>query len=175
LVSHDRAFLDNVVTEVIAFEGNGVLREHVGGYSDWAEYQRTRADDAGHGTVASPSPSRVQARDRQSADSLSSTAPGGPKASAKAQTARRELGFSERHELTALPGRIEALEQRLAQMQQRFADPSLYRDAAQDSNRLQQELADVERELAAAYARWEALEAIRPELRGARLTQRKQR
>ncbi|MEO8974561.1 MAG: ATP-binding cassette domain-containing protein, partial [Casimicrobiaceae bacterium] len=160
LVSHDRAFLDNVVTEVIAFEGAGVLREHVGGYSDWAEYQRTRADDAGHGTVASPSPSRAQARDRQSADSLSSTAPIAAKASAKAQ-ARRELSFSERHELTALPGRIEALERRLAQMQQRFADPALYRDAAQDAKRLQQELADAERELAGAYARWEALEAIR--------------
>jgi ABC transport system ATP-binding/permease protein len=142
LVSHDRAFLDNVVTQVIAFEGDGVLTEHVGGYSDWAAY-RERADAQRAAAAAASDESR--------------------KAAAAAPAAERErprkLTFSESRELTELPARIEAHEARVNAIRERFADPALYRDAAGEVKALQAELERIEGELALAYERWEALES----------------
>ena len=95
LVSHDRAFLDNVVTQTIAFEGDGLLREYAGGYSDWADYQarRERADcaegDARHARGCGAAAHRAAAEHGRNA---------------------LELNFNEQRELAALPARIEALE-----------------------------------------------------------------
>ncbi len=159
LVSHDRAFLDNVVTEVIAFEGDGVLREHVGGYSDWADYQarhgRPRKSADPSGTAAPPRGGlagrkvdilrRIPLRSRSAARDGS-------------RAGREGLSFSEARELSALPARIETLEARVEEMRRRFADPAFYRDAAQEAKALRAELAQGEQDLADAYARWEALE-----------------
>ena len=153
LVSHDRAFLDNVVTEVIAFEGDGVLREHVGGYSEWADYQRRQraatkpADEVTHG-------SRAQRTDP--ASTVASAAIKPPPRIGRASHSR--LTFTEERELSALPARIGDLEARIETIRGRFADPSLYRDASQEAKVLSAELTQVERDLADAYARWEALE-----------------
>jgi ATP-binding cassette subfamily F protein uup len=143
LVSHDRAFLDNVVTQTIVFEGAGALREFAGGYTDWAEYaarQQVERRDAG---------SRTEAPARRPA--------------AVAPTRQREprlrLTYQEERELAGLPERIEALEAAVAALRLRFADPALYRDSPQDVPALQAELDRREAELAAAYARWEALES----------------
>ena len=145
LVSHDRAFLDNVVTQVIAFEGDGVLQEHVGGYSDWVAW-RARRD----GT------SKATARGREAgADARPA---GAAPARHAARPARSGLSFNEARELAGLPPRIEALEARVAAIRTLFADPALYRDAAQ-VKALRAELAQAEADLAADYARWEALEA----------------
>ncbi len=144
LVSHDRAFLDNVVTDVIAFEGGGVLREHVGGYSDWAEYVAREAA----GAIAAAGSASPASRSAQAAP-----------AAAQPGVRGGRLTFSEAKELAGLPARIEALESRVAQIQQRFADPSLYTDAAEEPQRLRAELAATERDLASSYMRWEALEA----------------
>jgi ATP-binding cassette subfamily F protein uup len=76
----------------------------------------------------------------------------------EARTGRSRLAFGEERELSALPARIEALEARVEEIRRRFADPSLYRDAAQEAKALHAELAQVERDLADAYARWEVLE-----------------
>jgi ATP-binding cassette subfamily F protein uup len=140
LVSHDRAFLDNVVTEVIAFEGDGILREHVGGYSDWAEYQ-ARSEDA-----------------RKQAGAPAKPAANRPPGRGAARTGRSALTFNEQRELAALPARIGELESRVEALHARFADPALYRDAALDAKGLHAELAQAERDLAEAYARWEDLE-----------------
>jgi ATP-binding cassette subfamily F protein uup len=161
LVSHDRAFLDNVVTEVIAFEGHGVLREHVGGYSDWAEYQarsgRTRGDAEGKvGTSAAR---------RNSASAQTSA----PQATVRTTTAGREksgshrvkLSFAEQHELSALPAKIELLEEGIEEARRKFADPSLYKESAQQAKTLQAELARLEQDLTTAYGRWELLEGRR--------------
>ena len=152
LVSHDRAFLDNVVTEVIAFEGNGVLREHVGGYSEWADYQRRQraatkpADEATHGRT-------------QRTDAISTVASAAIKPPARiVRASHSRLTFTEERELSALPARIGDLEARIETIRGRFADPSLYRDASQEAKVLSAELTQVERDLAEAYARWEALE-----------------
>ena len=162
LVSHDRAFLDNVVTEVIAFEGGGVLREHVGGYSDWAEYQarsegERKAED-GRTMASAVSPAKGGGNAAPSGNAAAAKAP------ARAAAARSRLSFNEERELAGLPLKIEAMEARVEAIRQRFADPALYRDAPLEAKALQAENTQVERDLAAAYARWETLEErkVRP-------------
>ncbi|MEO8040408.1 MAG: ATP-binding cassette domain-containing protein [Betaproteobacteria bacterium] len=133
LVSHDRTFLDNVVTQVIAFEGRGQIKEYVGGYDDWV---RQRA--------ASAAESRVPAErsDRQ----------------ARAKTAKSGLAFKEARELEALPARIEQLEAEQGTLTVLLADPDVYRDGEKVRS-ANARLATLAQELALAYDRWAALEA----------------
>jgi len=162
LVSHDRAFLDNVVTEVIAFEGNGVLREHVGGYSEWADYQArsetARKNASAPGAAPGPQGARAGGNAIAPAKSAAKKSPAQSPARNASRTGPGRLAFGEERELSALPMRIETLEARVEEIRRRFADPALYRDAAQDAKALQAELAQVERDLSDAYARWEVLE-----------------
>jgi ATP-binding cassette subfamily F protein uup len=143
LVSHDRAFLDNVVTQTIAFEGNGILREYAGGFSDWMDYKARRSaesdTDANAQRTAAPAGAAVAAR--------------------PARTNAQKLNFNEQRELAALPARIEALETATSGLRERFADPDVYREGAATIKALQDQLAAGEAELSAAYARWEALES----------------
>lgn len=142
LVSHDRAFLDNVVTQVIAFEGAGKLREYPGGYSDWAGYQ---ARWSGEELAPAPTPKPKPAKELAGA----------------ASAAKKRLSSWEARELELLPDRIEALEQAIAGLQQRIADPSLYRAGPDAARQLQAELSDREAELQGLLERWEALETRR--------------
>ena len=141
LVSHDRAFLDNVVTSCLAFEGNGRVKEYIGGYSDW---QRQRA--------AQPA-ARAAAPEK-------ATAPA-PKPEAKKTTAGKKLSYKDQRELEQLPARIEQLEQEQARLQASLADPELYRRDAAAFKTLGARAKEVESGLAQAYARWEQLEAMR--------------
>ncbi|MEP7207235.1 MAG: ATP-binding cassette domain-containing protein [Casimicrobiaceae bacterium] len=143
LVSHDRAFLDNVVTQTIAFEGDGVLREYAGGYSDWAawhERARAAAKPMPQAPAANPAP-----RPRVQTEALAA--------------ALRRLTPPETRELAALPATIETIEAAIAALHARLADPGLYRAGSDSAIELQQALAREETALATAYARWEALEA----------------
>ena len=142
LVSHDRAFLDAVVTQTIACEGDGVWREYAGGYEDWWRVQQAR-----------PKPAPAQ--------QAKPSAPAGkaPQAPAPAADAPRKLTFAERRELDALPERIDALEQEQKALALRLADPDLYRTAPQEVARVRERLHAVERELEAAMQRWETLAA----------------
>lgn len=135
LVSHDRAFLDNVCTNIIAFEGGGVVNDYVGGYEDWLR-QRTVA--APEPAVKQPSP--VKPRPRPAA-------------------ARQKLGYREQRELESLPQRIEELEAEIAMLQTQLADPALYRERPDDVATATAQLELREQELENAYIRWEALEA----------------
>ncbi len=161
LVSHDRAFLDNVVTQTIAFEGNGVLREYAGGYSDWEAYQRAHRE---------PSPSRSTRTDSKARSSARNTATTagkqpaladatGSRASPPSQKPRDSLSFREQRELEGLPAIIEALEGNVRAQQLRLADPALYSQGADAVVILQRDLDVLERQLATAYARWENLES----------------
>ena len=135
LVSHDRAFLDNVVTQVIAFEGEGVLREYVGGYSDWVRQRpvpTAKERDAGGGGKASVPPR------------------------AKSKSVR--LSYKETRELEALPRNIAALEAEQSQITAELAAPQLYRDRPERVQALQQRYAAIESELMQSLARWEELE-----------------
>jgi ATP-binding cassette subfamily F protein uup len=139
LVSHDRAFLDNVVTSVFAFEGNGRIEEYVGGYDDW---QRQRATP---GAAATPAPS---ATTRASPD---------PPLKTRA-TAVVKLSFKERKELEELPKRIESLETLVVTIEAQLASPEFYREPTGIVRDAVTRLETVQRELQAAYARWDALE-----------------
>ncbi len=112
LISHDRAFLDSVVTQVIAFEGNGALTEYAGGYSDWAQYQARREEER---RDALPKKDAAAASRAAAADATR-VAPATP---------RPRLTFNEQRELASLPAQIEALEARIGQIRGRFADPFL--------------------------------------------------
>ena len=146
LVSHDRTFLDNVVTSTIAFEGDGRWREYEGGVQDWlAQSQRSRQWAA----LSAPAAPVAPAAPKPAAE---------PPAAATA--ARRKLSYKEQRELEALPGRIEALEQEQAALTAELADGSLYsRDGARAAQ-LAARSAQIEDELMAALERWEALGSL---------------
>ena len=135
LVSHDRDFLDNVVTSTLVMEGNGRVGEYVGGYSDW-ERQRPVP-------VASPAakPAPVPVK------------PVPPPASGK-----RKPSFKEARELEQLPARIEALEARIAALTAAMAEPAYYQRDGAVIARDNEALAAAQAELDAAYLRWEELE-----------------
>ena len=147
LVSHDRDFLDNVVTSVLAMEGNGRVGEYVGGYSDWL-----RQGDASW-LRAQPDPGAAQAPARKN------PAPP-PAAPAPAPApARKKLGYRETRELEQLPATIEALETRVAELTAAMGDPGFFRQQADAVTAHNAELAQAQAELDQAYARWEALES----------------
>ena len=143
VVSHDRAFLNNLVTSVLAFEGDGVVNEYVGGYDDWVRQRPTAATTA----EAAPAPSK-------------STAPPTvptPAAAAKA----RKLSFKEQKELETLPADIERLEAEIAATTAAMAQADFYQQSREVMARTQSELAERQARLETAYARWEALESLR--------------
>jgi ATP-binding cassette subfamily F protein uup len=136
LVSHDRAFLDNVVTQSIVFEGAGVLREYAGGYSDWLR-QRPAA-------VLDRTPRKPEA----------------PRAVRTASQQRtQKLTYNETRELEALPAAIGALEAEQAEITRSLADATLYKDEPQRVATLQKRYGDIEAELMERLTRWEDLEA----------------
>ncbi len=145
LVSHDRAFLDNVVTQVIAAEGDGRWGEYAGGYADWQRVQAARAEaaEAGRDTAR-----RAAAPAAKAAEPKPGGAPNKP----------AKLSFNDKRELEALPDRIAALEAEQAALHARMADPALYQQAPQEVAQIKARLAALEDEIEAALLRWEELE-----------------
>jgi ATP-binding cassette subfamily F protein uup len=139
LVTHDRAFLDNVVTQVIAPEGEGVWREYAGGYEEWERVRRARVGAAVR-EPARPAPERTQRRGTSDAH------------------APTRLSFGERRELETLPGQIEALEQEYDSVSARLSDPTVYRDEPQEVGRLKDRFAALESRIEEAMRRWEEME-----------------
>ncbi|CAL8474639.1 ATP-binding cassette domain-containing protein [Caballeronia sp. S22] len=148
LVSHDRAFLDNVVTSVFAAEGGGMWREYVGGFSDW-QIQRERSERIAEDAA------RQTAKEAPKDDT--------PKESAAGRNAQRtvKLSFKEQRELEALPGRIAELEQEQKAIGARLEDGSIFAKDAKEGARLSERHAAIEEELLVALERWEELEAKR--------------
>ncbi|RKP59297.1 ATP-binding cassette domain-containing protein [Pararobbsia silviterrae] len=148
LVSHDRAFLDNVVTSVIAAEGEGKWREYVGGFSDW-QVQKARADEI------------VRAAEAAGNANAAAAAKAAPKDSAAGRNAQRtvKLSFKEQRELEALPDQIAALEAEQSEIAAKLADGSIYGKDAKEAQRLVERTAAIDDALLEALERWEALEA----------------
>lgn len=137
LVSHDRAFLDNVVTQVIAFEGEGVLREYVGGYSDWlVARQRAPAVEPAAAQRVPDKPAEAQQRQRSV-----------------------KLSYNETRELAALPEKIDALEQESAELNQQLLDPELFRTQPARGAQIHARIEEIEALLLELLARWETLES----------------
>jgi ABC transport system ATP-binding/permease protein len=145
LVSHDRVFLDNVVTQVIAPVGDGQWLENAGGYTDWVAYCERRQQHLD------------QARSQESGGGQADgkTAPRQTQGRANAQ----KLGFREQRELQALPGQIADLETEQAELTRRVGDPVLYAGNPAEARQLASRLAAIEVELLALLERWEALES----------------
>jgi len=139
LVSHDRAFLDNVVTSSLVFEGNGEVNEYVGGYSDWLRQRPEPAQEA----PTAGKPSRVGASGKQ--------------ATARKPSANPLTG-AERKELRTLPDTIERLERKISEYEERFAEPGFYDRDPDEIRAAGEQLAAAEKELEAALERWETLE-----------------
>jgi len=148
LVSHDRAFLDNVVTSTLVFEGDGRVNEYVGGYSDWLRQRRALA--------------RAPAARAPTAATTSAAARSAPAGAATAIPPKaRRLSYKDQRELDALPGKIQLLEEEQRGLQAAIADPELFRQSPDRAAAALQRLERLARELEAAYARWDSLESGR--------------
>ena len=156
IVSHDRRFLDNVVTSILVFEGEGRVEEYVGGYADWERYRvaigaPTSLAASVAPKAAAPLPgSRRPRRSRHRRPDSAAPAPA---------TARAKLSFKEQRELAALPGVIEALEAERETLRLRTAGPEFYKEPADAIRKALARLEAIDPELAAAYERWHALDA----------------
>lgn len=142
LVSHDRAFLDNVVTQTLAAEGDGYWREYAGGYQDWADCK------ARNKAVPEAAPTNENARGKS-----------GKSIRLRPDDEARKLGYKETRELAELPGRIGALEDEQKEITRRLEDPALYQGDPRTANALSKRLAEIDGELTALLERWEALES----------------
>ena len=136
LVSHDRAFLDNVVTSTIAFEGGGEVHEYVGGYEDWLRQSKSR-QEAGRTEKQTP----VQAAKPTAAE---------PK--------KKKLSYKDQRELDTLPGLIEKLEQQQAELEQQVSKPDFYQQDKDAVKAVLDRAEQVNRELQLAFERWEQLD-----------------
>jgi len=144
LVSHDRDFLDSVVTSTLVMEGDGRVGEYVGGYSDWLRQRAAPVETASKSSAKTAEPVR--------AASSASPAP------AAAASPKRKLSYKDQRELDELPARIETLETKIAEMTEAMNDPAFFqRDHAAVAAH-NAELAATQAALEQAYARWEALD-----------------
>jgi ATP-binding cassette subfamily F protein uup len=141
LVSHDRAFLDDVVTSTWVFEGNGRVQEYVGGYDDWMR-QRSAPPD---GSAVSRPP-RSEIDGRRGGAVAAAVKPG-------------KLSYKEQRELEALPIRIEALEAEARELNARMAGSEFYKEGGKAIAGVLARLETLEQELVVAYARWDELES----------------
>ncbi len=137
MVSHDRAFLNNVVTSTIVFEPTGV-REYDGGYDDWLRQRAEPTTSSAKKTAAATTTKKTLSQENV--------------------RSKPKLAYKEKRELEMLPGLIETLEAKASELHQEMAEPEFYRQHSETIASRQTKLADIEQQLATAYARWEELE-----------------
>ncbi|MGH2345468.1 MAG: ATP-binding cassette domain-containing protein, partial [Chloroflexota bacterium] len=142
LVSHDRAFVNNVVDGLLVNEGDHGFRYHVGNYNDWLRQQKSSPEDV----------------------STSGSALGNTQTEAKEKQRPTKLGYKDQRELEQLPQRILALEAEVAQWHKTMSDPDFFRQSSDEIKTGQIQLVEAEQKLSAAYARWEELETLQSEL-----------
>ncbi|MDN4504225.1 ABC transporter ATP-binding protein [Alteromonadaceae bacterium BrNp21-10] len=140
LVSHDREFVDNVVTSSLFFAGEGEVREFIGGYSEIQQWYKQQK--------------QITQVDETSVKSRSQTAE-------PVENKPKKLSFKLQLELEKLPSELEKMEQQLDELQSQVNDPDFFKQDASQSRQKLDELAEVEQRLAAAYARWEELESMK--------------
>jgi len=141
LVSHDRAFLENTVTQVIAFEGNGVLTEFGGGYDDWQRFSTLKAQQ------------RLEDKKSESAHAAKVASKQSPAKPAS------KLSFKEQKELEEIPAKIELLETEQANISSQLADGELYKTQPERVNTLRTRLSEIESLIETLLSRWETLDS----------------
>ncbi|MBS1130137.1 MAG: transporter related protein [Proteobacteria bacterium] len=144
LVSHDRTFIDNVVTQTIAAEGDGVWKEYAGGYTDWATYKASVAKE----TPKAKAEAKPVAKAPEPVKSAEPAKPKGEK-----------LSWKEQRELDELPGKIAGLEAEQAELGKRLEDASLYQSDPAAAQKASERLAAIDDELMVLLERWEGLES----------------
>lgn len=137
IVSHDRAFINNLVTSCFVFEGNGKISEYVGSYDDWLRQRSTITEEK-------PKKKKVVTEKKESV----------PK-----QEKTKKLSFNDQHELEKLPAKIEELEGRVAELETQMADPGFYKQDHKKTSAVIDELQEIQATLKMKYNRWEELEA----------------
>lgn len=151
LVSHDRDFMDHVVTSLIVLDGRGGVSEHVGGFSDWeaqgGSLSEQPPDDGSGGGGSRPSAPTAAPGTGTRAKESPSPSP------------RRKLSYREQRELDSLPGLIEELEGRQRQLEQTLAVPGFYQSPPAEVQRVTGALAEVQRRLEGVFERWSQLES----------------
>ena len=146
LVSHDRAFLDNVVTSIIAHEGDGYWREYEGGYEDW-KIQKKRSEEFKAVVQNKPlEPTSLKTNQQTKANQ-----------NKPAKSAVQKLNSKERQELETIPNRIDALEKEQENIGASLANPDLYKNNPDQIPRYQARIKEIEEDLMALMARWEEL------------------
>ncbi len=153
LVSHDRAFLDNVVTSTLAFEGDGVVREYVGGYHDWLRQggRWKSLDQTEKPQAAEPS--------KQTAEPLSHE--GSKQEPKKEKKKEKKLSYALQRELDKLPAQIESAEEKIAAIEEAIGQPDFYQSEQETIDKTLAELTEKQSELEKKYERWDELEALR--------------
>jgi ATP-binding cassette subfamily F protein uup len=149
MVSHDRAFLDNVVTSTLVFEGEGKVREYVGGYQDWLR-------QGGSPRLLGVTESKSGKADLNSAVVKAEPA---PVAAAVEAPAKKKLSYKLQRELEALPGQIEAMEQQIAAVEAQMADAGFYLRPAAETAAVIAQLSQLQAELDVMVERWAELDA----------------
>ena len=149
LVSHDRQFMDNVVTSIMVFEGDGVINEYVGGYTDWARKG---------GKLFS-----FEGDEKNSASNVKNAQPAAAKSIEAKKPAAKKLSYKDQRELDGLPALIEKLEKSQSELEQKMSQPEFYdnQDGDKSVEETLKQVAQVQNELEQAFERWEALEALR--------------
>lgn len=151
MVSHDRAFLDNVVTSTLVFEGEGRVREYVGGYQDWLRQGGSpRLLGVGEGRSAKAEP-RAESPAVAEAPAQAAEKPGG-------EAPKKKLSYKLQRELEALPGQIEALEAEMEAVQQEISDPAFYQRPAEQTRAVLERFEQQQQELDRLLERWAELE-----------------
>jgi len=140
VVSHDRAFLDNVVTSVFVFEGEGVVNEYVGGYTDWLNYSLAKKKE------------QAKADKKQAKAAVQKTS--------VTTVKTKKLSYKEQKELDELPLQIESLEGKQGEVTEKMNAADFYQQEQSIVNAVLAELAEVEQELEGVYSRWDELEAM---------------
>jgi ATP-binding cassette subfamily F protein uup len=143
LVSHDRTFLDNVVTSTLVFEGQGAVAEYTGGYEDWERYRLFRALQRAESPNSGGLPAALKSRNDE-----------------KAGSKPRKLSYKEQRELETLPEAIESLEVEQSELHDLMSSGDFYRQPSDKITAAMERLEAVKSELEATYARWEMLESL---------------
>ena len=133
LVSHDRAFLNNVVTSTLVFEVNGSINQYIGGYDDWLRQRKTEQP------ASSQQPAKAQT---------------------KASSASKKLSYKDQRELDNLPQEIENLETQIAELSEQISQPDFYRGDRNDIAETETRLSELQQQLSHCYDRWESLENL---------------
>ncbi len=142
LVSHDREFINNVVTSTLVFEGDGRVSEYPGGYDDWQRQKKSAAT----GRAQKPSAAGAASSRQNSVDKAS-------------KPAAKKLGYKQQRELESLPASIERLESDIDALQAEMSQPAFFQKPKSEIIKLQEQLAQKQQELGKCYTRWEELES----------------